>query len=96
LPLFEIKTQLDLSDSSLAFGWLAPVAGALAQEGIDVAVILNALRALVPGHKWGRTPMSPAAAIVFHQEHEELDAKLNRLREIADALDDADAAGRLL
>jgi hypothetical protein len=33
---------------------------------------------------------------VFHQEHEELDAKLNRLREIADALDDADAAGRLL
>jgi heavy metal translocating P-type ATPase len=75
-----------------AFGWLAPVAGALAQEGIDVAVILNALRALVPGHKWGRTPMSPAAAIVLHQEHEELDAKLNRLREIADALDDADAA----
>jgi heavy metal translocating P-type ATPase len=29
-----------------AIGWLVPVAGALAQEGIDVAVILNALRAL--------------------------------------------------
>ncbi len=29
-----------------AFGYLTPVAGALLQEGIDVAVILNALRAL--------------------------------------------------
>jgi heavy metal translocating P-type ATPase len=32
-----------------AAGWLAPVAGALAQEAIDVAVILNALRALGAG-----------------------------------------------
>jgi len=30
-------------------GWLTPVAGALAQEAIDVAVILNALRALSGG-----------------------------------------------
>jgi cation transport ATPase len=29
-----------------AAGYLPPVAGALLQEGIDVAVILNALRAL--------------------------------------------------
>jgi P-type E1-E2 ATPase len=29
-----------------AFGYLSPVAGALLQEGIDVIVILNALRAL--------------------------------------------------
>ncbi len=29
-----------------AFGLLPPVAGALLQEAIDVAVILNALRAL--------------------------------------------------
>ena len=28
-----------------AFGYLTPIAGALIQEGIDVAVILNALRA---------------------------------------------------
>jgi heavy metal translocating P-type ATPase len=34
-----------------AFGYIAPVAGALLQEGIDVAVILNALRALRPGHE---------------------------------------------
>ena len=32
-----------------AFGYLPPLAGALLQEAIDVAVILNALRALAPG-----------------------------------------------
>jgi heavy metal translocating P-type ATPase len=32
-----------------AFGLLAPIEGAVAQEAIDVAVILNALRALRPG-----------------------------------------------
>jgi heavy metal translocating P-type ATPase len=32
-----------------AAGYLAPIAGALLQEGIDVAVIANALRALAPG-----------------------------------------------
>jgi soluble P-type ATPase len=75
-----------------AFGFLPPVAGALTQEGIDVAVILNALRALAAGHQWGRTPMPAAAALALRQEHEELEEKLNRLREIADALDDADAS----
>ena len=34
-----------------AFGYLTPVQGALIQEAIDVAVILNALRAL-----WGAEP----------------------------------------
>jgi P-type E1-E2 ATPase len=32
------------------FGWLMPVPAAIAQELIDVAVILNALRALTPAH----------------------------------------------
>jgi cation transport ATPase len=27
-----------------AFGWIPPAIGALLQEGVDVAVILNALR----------------------------------------------------
>lgn len=31
-----------------AFGWITPVAGALLQEGIDVAAIVNALRAAWP------------------------------------------------
>lgn len=34
-----------------ALGYLPPVAGALTQEAIDVAVILNALRASVPGRE---------------------------------------------
>ena len=34
---------------AVAFGWPTPVASALTQEGIDVAVILNALRALTGG-----------------------------------------------
>jgi cation transport ATPase len=32
--------------AAAALGYIPPVAGALLQEGIDVAVILNALRAL--------------------------------------------------
>ncbi|ESZ71820.1 heavy metal translocating P-type ATPase [Mesorhizobium sp. L103C105A0] len=35
-----------------AMGQITPVAGALLQEGIDVAVILNALRTLGDGHRW--------------------------------------------
>jgi heavy metal translocating P-type ATPase len=33
-----------------AFGWLSPLAGALLQEAIDIAAILYALRALLPGN----------------------------------------------
>jgi heavy metal translocating P-type ATPase len=73
-----------------AFGLLSPVAGALIQEGIDIAVILNALRALAPGRRWGRTPMPPSTALTLRQAHEHLDARLDRLRELADALDDVD------
>jgi P-type E1-E2 ATPase len=41
-----------------AFGGLSPVEGALLQEAIDVAVILNALRALGDQHFLGR-PLRP-------------------------------------
>ena len=73
-----------------AFGWLSLVAGAVIQEGIDVAVILNALRALLPGRKWGQGAMPAATALALRHEHETLEVRFNRLREIADALDDAD------
>jgi cation transport ATPase len=46
-----IWTGLGLSALGMgaaSLGWLPPVAGALAQEAIDVAVILNALRASFP------------------------------------------------
>jgi len=72
-----------------AIGWLSPVAGALTQEAIDVAVILNALRALVPARSSWRSAMPVATATALRQEHEQLDVSLDRLREIADALDDA-------
>ncbi|MCJ7528804.1 MAG: heavy metal translocating P-type ATPase [Methyloceanibacter sp.] len=72
-----------------AFGWLTPVASALTQEAIDVAVILNALRALTGGRAFGQPPMLPATARALHQDHKNLEASLDRLREIADALDDA-------
>ena len=75
-----------------AIGWLPPIAGALTQEAIDVAVILNALRALTPGYKFGRQAMPAATATVLRQDHERIESGLDRLREIADALDDAEGA----
>ena len=74
-----------------AFGFLTPVAGALIQEGIDVVVILNALRALGPGRGvMARLHTLPsAAARDLHEGHEVLDKALDRLRSIADAVDDA-------
>ena len=75
-----------------AAGWLPPVAGALTQEAIDVAVILNALRALRMGHKLGRRAMPAAAGTALRQDHERMESGLNRLREIADALDDAEGS----
>ena len=76
-----------------AIGWLPPVAGALTQEVIDVAVILNALRALSPGHANGRRTMPVAAAGSLHADHERMEPTLDRLREIADALDLAEGSG---
>jgi heavy metal translocating P-type ATPase len=72
-----------------AMGWLTPVAGALTQEAIDVAVILNALRALTPGRRYRHDTMLPAAARALRQGHQDVESALDRLREIADALDDA-------
>lgn len=78
-----------------AIGWLPPIAGALTQEAIDVAVILNALRALTPGHRFGRPAMPAETAAVLRKDHEQLDSELDRLREIADALDDAEGGAAI-
>ena len=78
--------------AAAAVGWLTPVAGALTQEAIDVAVILNALRALGGGWHPGRATMQATTAHALRQEHQMMEATLDRLREIADALDDATAA----
>ena len=73
-----------------AFGYLTPVAAALTQEAIDVAVILNALRALTPGWHPGRPTLKPSDASVLWSDHEALGQTLDRLQAIADALDEAD------
>jgi heavy metal translocating P-type ATPase len=71
------------------FGWLLPVPAAIVQELIDVAVILNALRALTPAHGRAGRRMTAADGRELHRDHLALIGHLDRLRSIADALDDA-------
>lgn len=71
-------------------GWLMPVPAAIVQEVIDVAVILNALRALHPGHGGSGKRMTAEAGRDLHRNHVALLGHLDRLRSIVDALDDAD------
>ncbi len=64
IALQSVVVGLSLSSLGMiaaALGYLPPLAGALSQEAIDVAVILNALRALGPGR---------SAASVIHRESE--------------------------
>ena len=79
-------------------GRLTPVPAAIVQEVIDVAVILNALRALRPAYAASRRGLSDAAEHKLQLGHVELLRSLERLRSIADALDDAteDAAAALV
>jgi heavy metal translocating P-type ATPase len=71
------------------FGWLMPVPAAIVQEVIDVAVILNALRALTPAYGHSGRQMTAAVGRQLHRDHLALIGNLDRLRSIADALDDA-------
>jgi heavy metal translocating P-type ATPase len=70
-------------------GWLMPVPAAIVQEVIDVAVILNALRALTPDYSHPGRSMSVTAERELHRNHVSLIGNLDRLRSIVDALDDA-------
>jgi heavy metal translocating P-type ATPase len=80
-----------------AFGLLPPAAGALLQEAIDVAVILNALRALRLAEA-ARPAVEPATAELIHRfaaEHDDLKEVVEAVRDTADLLS-ADADGRTL
>jgi heavy metal translocating P-type ATPase len=93
IALQSILAGMGLSGVAMGFaaiGLLPPIAGALTQEVIDVAVILNALRALTSGHKLGHRKMPAAAAMTLRQDHERMETILDRLREIADGLDTAE------
>ncbi len=76
-----------LAMGAAALGLLPPAWGALLQELIDVAVILNALRVLkVPG---GETRVNAADEALVHQfsgEHRSLRPDLDRLRVAADQI----------
>jgi heavy metal translocating P-type ATPase len=71
-----------------ALGLLPPVWGALLQEVIDVAVILNALRALTPGRTRVRHLDEPGSTLArrFSAEHQALRHNLDQLRSVADDL----------
>jgi iron-sulfur cluster repair protein YtfE (RIC family) len=70
-----------------AFGGLAPVLGAVLQEAIDLAVILNALRARSSGRGAPQpSAQSVAAGVDVLTEHHALRAGTARIREVADEL----------
>jgi len=66
------------------------VPAAVVQEVIDVAVILNALRALAPAYRRAGGSMTAEDGEELRRSHQALTAHLDRLRSIADALDDAE------
>ncbi|MBF6353893.1 heavy metal translocating P-type ATPase [Nocardia higoensis] len=77
-----------------AFGYLPPAVGALLQEGIDVAVIVNALRAL-RGDRARELNLPEDTETMLHRfsaEHDVLRDELSILREVAQLL----AAGDLV
>lgn len=83
-----------------AFGFLPVVAGALLQEAIDVAVILNALRALRGGTEAKVTvPGWMETSARLRAEHRDLATDIGRIRIVADrlgAMDATETASELL
>lgn len=74
--------------AAAAYGLLPPAAGALLQEGIDVAVILNALRALRVD-RTAQVAIEPATEQLiqrFAAEHDDLRDVIEAVRETADRL----------
>jgi heavy metal translocating P-type ATPase len=69
-----------------AYGLFTPVVGALIQELIDVASILNALRALGGGARPSGSREPTDVAERFRAEHREFAPELMRVRSVADRL----------
>jgi soluble P-type ATPase len=87
-----------LAMAAATLGFLAPVPAAILQEAIDVAVILNALRALRPAYGRASRRITVEDGRGLHRDHLVLIGNLDRLRVIVDALDDAvpEAAAALI
>jgi heavy metal translocating P-type ATPase len=93
IALQSVAAGIGLSVAAMvvaSLGYLPPAAGAVLQEIIDVAVIVNALRALRDVGQ--RSRIAGADALLtnrFRAEHVRLRPELERLRTVADALDPA-------
>lgn len=71
-----------------AFGLLAPIVGALIQEGIDIIAITNSLRALGGGPKRVKGQKLPAdMSARLAAEHREIRPRLESIRDTADQMD---------
>ena len=70
-----------------AFGFFKPAAGAVLQELIDVAAILNALRALGSGTKAPVAGPGTDVAERFRMEHVAFAPEVQRIRTVADRMD---------
>ena len=95
IALQSILAGMSLSGIAMllaGIGLLTPVASALTQEAIDVAVILNALRALSAGRKAGRRKKGKTLPTDLNLGHEEMNLGLDRLRDVADALDESEGS----
>lgn len=94
IALESVIVGMGLSVAAMGFaaaGFLIPVVGALLQEGIDIIVILNALRALTEGKRGEIKPADAEAArmgLRFKAEHEQLLPEVKRIRYVADRLDE--------
>jgi heavy metal translocating P-type ATPase len=90
IALQSVTIGMGLSFVGMAFGavgFLRPVWGAVVQEAIDVAVILNALRALTGDRSRRRGPIGSDVGERFREEHREFVPWLARIRSVADRLD---------
>ncbi len=75
-----------------AVGTIAPVVGAILQEAIDVAVIVNALRALRQPGVVRVTAADRRSSALFRSEHRVLLAGVDDVKAVADRLEWASAA----
>jgi len=75
-----------------AAGTIAPVVGAILQEAIDVAVIVNALRALRQPGAVRVTAADRRSSALFRSEHRMLLAGVDDVKAVADRLEWASAA----
>ncbi|MEU8233268.1 heavy metal translocating P-type ATPase [Actinoplanes sp. NPDC048967] len=91
IALMAVLTGMGLSAAAMivaAAGHLSPAAGALLQEGIDVAAIAIALTALLPGrsHTVTMNATDRATARRLYAEHREVRPLVEQVRTVADAL----------